>query len=120
MVRQVAQESARTLSMLMMIPADTIESVPVIRRFLSRSNTDEGRRMLRRFQKDSKLTTPGTDHLPICVTSNRGIIEYINKEAAQLFGYDPLDLFGKHVTLILPEPPGFNREDFLEYVNRCD
>jgi PAS domain-containing protein len=116
MVRQVVQESIRTVSMLMMIPADTIESVPVIRRFLMRADTTDGQRVFRRIQHDLRDTIVEGDRLAMLVTDNMGVIEFCNDEAAHMFGYVPVDLIGLHISKVISEPFMYSADDFAECV----
>eukprot|EP00698_Gefionella_okellyi_P004335 TRINITY_DN14010_c0_g1_i1.p1 TRINITY_DN14010_c0_g1~~TRINITY_DN14010_c0_g1_i1.p1 ORF type:complete len:1755 (-),score=433.27 TRINITY_DN14010_c0_g1_i1:30-5294(-) len=115
MVTQVTQESARTLSMLMMIPTETIESVPAIRRFLMRGDRSARalHNLLREKEDDSSRHLDGEKCATI-ITDDRSRIEFVNLEAARLFGCTPLEMLGSDIVQYIPEPPGFNIDNYID------
>src|SRR5690348_11052100 len=50
----------------------------------------------------------------IITIDERGIIDFVNPAAAKMFGYDPADLIGKNVSMLMPSPHAQEHDRYLE------
>jgi two-component system, LuxR family, sensor kinase FixL len=50
----------------------------------------------------------------IITISERGIIEMVNPSASRLFGYQPEELLGKSVNLLMPEPDKSSHDSYMQ------
>lgn len=49
----------------------------------------------------------------IITIDNRGIVESINPSASKLFGYQPEEVIGKNVSILMPEPDRSNHDTYI-------
>jgi len=47
------------------------------------------------------------------VIEEKGVIQYINKQATNLLGYQPTDVVGKNIKMLMPSPYKDNHDQFL-------
>ncbi|WP_416867715.1 MAG: PAS domain S-box protein [Imperialibacter sp.] len=50
----------------------------------------------------------------IITIDERGLVESMNPAAARLFGYDPTEVLGKNVKMLMPEPDHSNHDQYLD------
>lgn len=49
----------------------------------------------------------------IITISSKGIIESINPAASELFGYNPSEVFGKNISMLMPQPHRSQHDEYL-------
>lgn len=54
----------------------------------------------------------------IITITDRGIVETMNIAASNLFGYQPEEIIGKNISVLMPEPDKKNHDKYIENYNR--
>jgi two-component system sensor kinase FixL len=54
----------------------------------------------------------------IITIDSHGLIETVNPAAARLFGYDPAEITGQNIKVLMPEPDKSQHDNYLENYNR--
>lgn len=54
----------------------------------------------------------------IITIDNRGIVESINPAASKLFGYDPEEVIGNNISMLMPEPDHSRHDEYIERYQR--
>ena len=54
----------------------------------------------------------------IITIDDKGIIETVNPAAARLFGYDPSEIIGENVKILMPEPDKSLHDSYIENYHR--
>lgn len=54
----------------------------------------------------------------IITISPRGIVESINKAAAEMFQYSPTEVIGQNINMLMPEPHHTNHDQYLQHYEK--
>ncbi|MEQ8531890.1 MAG: PAS domain S-box protein, partial [Imperialibacter sp.] len=54
----------------------------------------------------------------IITIDERGLVESMNPAAARLFGYEPVEVLGKNIKMLMPEPDHSQHDQYLDNYHR--
>eukprot|EP01116_Phalansterium_solitarium_P001068 TRINITY_DN10865_c0_g2_i1.p1 TRINITY_DN10865_c0_g2~~TRINITY_DN10865_c0_g2_i1.p1 ORF type:complete len:572 (+),score=132.18 TRINITY_DN10865_c0_g2_i1:166-1716(+) len=115
--RRIREENFRTMKMLLMIPADVVDSVPAIREYLDTGKQEHAQQKLRDAYEESvarneSILNASIDAI-VGVNAN-GIIETCNPATARMFHYgSPDELIGQNVKILMPPTIAAHHDHYM-------